>query len=199
MLVRLLPNVCRVTPPNRRPPVPPPSPQRKPWKGMADDAAAAAAIAGDPSRMLRGVLPGEDSAVAEQLVADVQTTLDRWGGVCGWWWGSWRCSDHALHLVPASAARPDSSAAGWLLTAAPRRCPPPARLARAIEVKDISRTSIRVSNALEQVAELELLQVGTFGETGLAFALPAPALARAGCVQGVLPRAASSGNCLSEH
>lgn len=39
---------------------------------------------------------------------------------------------------------------------APTRC---CRLTRAIEVKDTERTSIRVSNALEQVAALELLQV----------------------------------------
>lgn len=34
----------------------------------------------------------------------------------------------------------------------------PCRLARAIEVKDPERTSIRVSNVLERVAALELLQ-----------------------------------------
>lgn len=91
-------------------------PQRKPWKSMGDDVAAAAELAAQQPLMLAGVLPA-DQAEAAQLVGDIQVTLDR--------------------------------------------------LARAIEVKDPERTSIRVSNALERVAALELLQA-----PGLPYQLP---------------------------
>lgn len=51
-------------------------PQRKPWGSMGDDVAAAAELAGDEARMLRGVLPGDEEQ-ARQLVADIQQQLDR--------------------------------------------------------------------------------------------------------------------------
>lgn len=59
------------------------------------------------------------------------------------------------------------------------------RVSRAIEVKDPDRTSMRVANALEQVASLELLQA-----PGLPYQLPRqlaqyPALAGA-AVEGLL-------------
>lgn len=51
-------------------------PQRKPWGSMGDDVAAAAELAGDESRMLRGVLPGDEEE-ARQLLADIQQQLER--------------------------------------------------------------------------------------------------------------------------
>lgn len=50
--------------------------QRKPWKSMAGDAAEAAALAAQQPRMLAGVLPGDREA-AQQLVGDIQVTLER--------------------------------------------------------------------------------------------------------------------------
>ena len=59
------------------PPFSPPSlPQRKPWKSMGDDVAAAAELAAQQPLMLAGVLPA-DQAEAVQLVGDIQVTLDR--------------------------------------------------------------------------------------------------------------------------
>lgn len=51
-------------------------PQRKPWGSMSDDVAAAAELAGDEARMLKGVLP-PDEEQARQLVADIQQQLER--------------------------------------------------------------------------------------------------------------------------
>lgn len=51
-------------------------PQRKPWKSMADDVASAAELAAQQPLMLAGVLPA-DRPEAEQLVGDIQVTLDR--------------------------------------------------------------------------------------------------------------------------
>lgn len=60
--------------------------QRKPWKSMGDDVAAAAGLVAQQPLMLAGVLPA-DQAEAVQLVGDIQVTLDRraamrWFGQC---------------------------------------------------------------------------------------------------------------------
>lgn len=146
---------------------------------MAEDAEAAAVITADRERMMAGVLPGDEGEAAE-IVRDLSVTLERCvsGAQGGWvlgaegraqWWGlrGRAClGTAAAPALPAPALLRPLVAQLLLHAVLNRPCAAAAlpvggcRLSRAIEVKDPDRTSIRAFNALEQVASLELLQVG---------------------------------------